>query len=143
MQTILGWVLVVIPGMLLAGQFVSVINFPLAQKLGLQEKAGTADALKLRAELYTACWDIPSLVWLPVAGVMMLADHAWWPQLSLIGGAVFVDTAGREAAKNLSMRAGGIRIGTVAEQRLEFITYILMALLGLVTIIYALDSLAG
>ena len=141
MQVMIGWVLVLIPGLLVAGQLISVIYFPLAQKLGLQEKAAASDPLKLRSELYTARWDIPSLVWLPIAGILMIIDHAWWPYLSLAGGAVFIDAAGREAAKNLSMRAEGVRIGSAAEQALVFGTYVVMGVLGAVAVIYALVAL--
>lgn len=138
MQQVFGWIFLLIPGLLVAGQAVSVVNFPLAQRLGLQEKAGSSDPLKLRAELYTACWDLPVLIWLPAAGVLMLLQHAWWPYLCLIGGAVFVDAAGREAAKVLSMKAEGVRVGTHVEQALMFGTYVLMGALGLLAITLAL-----
>ena len=141
MHTVLGWILTVIPGLLVTGQFVSVINFPLAQRLGLQEKTGSSDPVKLRSEQYTAYWDLPTLVWLPVAGVLMIANHAWWPYVALIGGAAYVDAAGREAVKMLSMRAEGIRIGTAAEQRLLFGTYVVMGVLGLTAVVYALTAL--
>ena len=141
MHTSLSWILVVIPGLLVTGQLISVISFPLAQKLGLQERADASDPVKQRSELYAAYWDLLTLVWLPLAGVLMLGDHAWWPYLALIGGAAYVDAAGREAAKMLSMRAEGIRIGTVAEQRLLFGTYVVMAALGLSAIVYALTAL--
>lgn len=133
-----GWIFLVIPGLLVAGQLVSVINFPLAQRLGLQEKAGTSDPLKLRAELYTARWDLPTLIWLPAAGALMLLEHAWWPYLCLVGGAVFIDAAGREAAKVLSMKAEGVRVGTPAEQAVMFAAYGVMGALGLIAIVLAM-----
>jgi hypothetical protein len=68
----------------------------------------------------------------------MLLQHAWWPYLCLIGGAVFVDAAGREAAKVLSMKAEGVRVGTHVEQALMFGTYVLMGALGLLAITLAL-----
>ena len=82
MQLMSGWILVVIPGLLLGGQLVSVVNFPIAQKLGRQEKADTPDPLKLRSELFSVYRDLVSLVWLPVAGVLMLVDHVRWPHVS-------------------------------------------------------------
>ena len=141
MHTALGWILLVIPGLLVMGQFISAVNFPLAQKLGLQEKPDASDPVKLRSERYTAYWDLPTLVWLPLAGVLMLADHALWPYLALIGGAAYVDASGREAAKMLSMRAEGIRIGTAAEQRLLFATFAVMGVLGLAAVAHALNVL--
>ena len=138
MLLFVGGIFLVIPGLLVAGQLVSVINFPLAQRLGLQEKAGTSDPLKLRAELYTARWDLPTLIWLPAAGALMLLEHAWWPYLCLVGGAVFIDAAGREAAKVLSMKAEGVRVGTPAEQAVMFAAYGVMGALGLIAIVLAM-----
>jgi len=138
MQQLFGWIFLFVPGLLVAGQLVSVVNFPLAQRLGLQEKAGASDPMKLRAELYAARWDLVVLIWLPVAGALMVLDHAWWQTLCLVGGAVYVDAAGREAAKVLGMKAGGVGVGTPAEQALMFGAYVLMGALGLLAIAIAL-----
>jgi len=140
-QQVLGWVLIVLSGPMVVIQLISSIDFPLAQKLGLQEKAGEADPLLLRAERYVAYWDLVSLVWLPVAGVMMVLDHAWWPLFALAGAAIYIDTAGREAAKNLSFRHEGLKAGTERQQKLFFASYIVMLVLGLVALVYSLPPL--
>lgn len=141
MQLVLGWILIAVPGLLVLGQLISAINFPLAQRWGLQEKADTADSLTQRAELHTAYWDLLSLIWLPLAGLLMIMDHSWWPFLALLAGGIYFDCGGREAAKMLSFRAEGIRIGSVNEQRLYFGTCVFIGLLGLLAIIYALSVL--
>jgi hypothetical protein len=141
MQVILGWILIVLPGSLVVIQLISSIDFALAQKLGLQEKSGEADPLLLRAERYVAYWDLVSLIWLPIAGIAMVLDHAWWPLLALAGAAIYLDAAGREAAKNLSFRHEGVKAGPQQQQKLFFATYIAMFLLGLVTLVYALKPL--
>ena len=51
MQIILGWVLIIFGGGLYLAQIVSSINFPLAQHLGIQEKAETSDTVLQRCEL--------------------------------------------------------------------------------------------
>ena len=112
MQVVIGWVLIIIGGALYLAQIISSVNFPLAQRLGIQEKPDTSDAILQRAERYTAYWDILTLLWLPVAGILMVTDHHWWPVVSLFGGAIYLDTAGREAAKNLSFQHEGIKVGT-------------------------------
>lgn len=137
MQSILGWTLLIFPGALFLVQLISSINFPLAQKLGLQESADNADPLLLRAERYVAYWDLLSLIWLPVAGLLILLNHPYWPHLSLIGGAIYIDAAGREAAKNLSFRHQGIKAGTRQQQKLFFSTYVIMIILGITTVAYA------
>jgi hypothetical protein len=136
-QLLLGWVLIILPGLLYAGQIISSINFPLAQKLGLQENPAESDHLLQRAERYTAYWDLLTLGWLPLSGVLMLVNHSSWPLFALFGGAVYLDTAGREAAKILSFKHHGIRIGPPKQHRLFFSTYIIMAVLGIVVVVYA------
>ena len=76
---ILGRMLHLIPGVLVIGQLITVIDFPLAQRLGLQEKSSNADLLWLRAEHHTACRDLVSLIWLPIAGLLMIINHSWNP----------------------------------------------------------------
>lgn len=141
MQSTIGWILILFPGILFLVQLVSSLNFSFAQKLGLQEKPQTASPLLIRAERYTAYWDLVTLIWLPVAGVFMVINHPWWPLISLIGASIYIDAAGREAAKNLSFQHEGIKTGTVQEQILFFTTYIVMVIIGLFVIIYSLFAI--
>lgn len=108
---------------LYAGQAISVVDFGLAQRLGLQEKPGEAEPLSSGLELWTARWDLLWLWTLPVAGILMLIDHSWWPYAALIGGGAYVDTGGREAAKVLALRQQGVRTGSRREYRLMMGTY--------------------
>ncbi len=141
MQIILGWILIGFGGLLYLVQIISSLNFSLAQRLGLQEKPETSDRLLQRSERYTAYWDLLTLVWLPFAGVLMVMDHRWWPVVSLIGGAVYFDTAGREAVKNLSFQHEGLRVGSDKERRLFFASYLVMAVIAAVVIVFALSTL--
>ena len=137
MQLILGWLLIIFPGILYVGQLISSLNFSLAQKLGLQENPDETDLLLQRAEKYTAYWDLVTLVWMPFSGVLMIINSTTWPLFALIGGAIYLDTAGREAAKILSFKHEGIRIGPSKQRRLFFSTYFIMATLGIITIVYS------
>ena len=74
------------------GQLISVIDFPLAQRLGLQESADDADPIFARLELGTARWDLFVLWVLPGAGILMLIAHPLWPIAALVGGAFYVDS---------------------------------------------------
>jgi hypothetical protein len=141
MQIILGWLLIIFPGILYAGQVISSINFPLAQRLGLQENPHKSDALLQRAERYTAYWDLLTLGWLPVSGVLMAINHSAWPLFALFGGAMFLDAAGREATKMLSFKHENIRMGPALQHRLFMSTYFIMALLAIAAIIYSVGSL--
>ena len=97
------------------GQTVSAVNFPLAQRLGLQESAEDTEPLFGQLELNTARWDLVVLWTLPAVGVLMLLGHRLWPHLALVAGGIYLDTGGREIAKLLALRAHSVRIGTRAE----------------------------
>jgi hypothetical protein len=119
-------------------QFVSAIHYPLAQRLGLQEKTEGTDALFRIAELSTARWDVCVLWTLPLAGILMLVDHHWWPYVSLIAGGIYLDTAGREAAKMLSLRKGGVRVGSSKDLWIAVVFFSVMAAISLAVIFYGL-----
>ena len=141
MEIYLGWILIILPGILFLAQVISSISFPLAQRLGIQEKSEHTDRLVLRAEQYVAYWDLLTLVWMPLAGILMVSGHQHWPLVALFGGAIFFDTSGREAAKNLSFRHEGLRVGPPGQNRFFFSTYIIMLVLALATIFTALRAL--
>ena len=143
MQQLLGWFLIIFPGILFFGQLISSVNFSFAQKLGLQEDPNQSDPLLQRAERYTAYWDLITLVWLPVSGVLMVLNSSAWPILSFFAGAIYFDTAGREAAKILSFKHEGIRLGSPKQQRFFFATYIVMAVLAIIVVMYSLNALCN
>ena len=128
-------------GFLYLAQLVSSVNFELAQRLGIQEEPRETDSLLQTAERHAAYWDLVTLAWLPLAGLLMIFDHAWWPIIGLIGGAIYLDTSGREAAKMLAFRKEGVRTGPEKQHRVFFATYIVMGILGLVAIAYSAGAL--
>lgn len=137
MQLTIGWLLIIFPGILYIGQLISSVNFPLAQKLGLQEDPTVTDPLLQRAERYVAYWDLVTLVWVPVSGVLMVMDSTVWPLFAFFGSAIYLDTAGREAVKILSFKHEGIRIGAPRQQRFFFSTYFMMAALAVLILLYS------
>ena len=141
MQVIIGWTLIIFGGALYLAQVISSINFSLAQRLGIQEKPETSDTLLQRSERYTAYWDLLTLLWLPIAGILMVTNHHLWPIMSLIGGTIYLDTAGREAVKSLSFQHEGIKVGTDKEQRVFFASYIVMSVIAIIVIMYSIRPL--
>lgn len=129
MQIALG-VLFAALGLLYAGQLLSVLDFGLAQRLGLQERPAHVDPLSSHLELWTARFDILWLWTLPAAGLLMLLDHSWWPYAAMVGGGAFVDAGGRELSKVAGLREHGVRTGTPAEQRNVTIALTIMIVLG-------------
>ena len=141
MQELTGWILLIIGSVLYIVQIISSTNFELAQQLGIQESAEHTDPLLQRSERYTAYWDLITLLWLPLAGVLMIINHQWWPIVSLIGGAIYLDASGREAAKNISFRHEGIKTGTNKQQKTFFASYILMLVIAIAVITYSISIL--
>jgi hypothetical protein len=124
------------------GQAISVLNFRKAQRLGLQESQDHTDPVHRRLESWAARWDLLWLWTLPVAGILMLIDHAWWPWAAMIGGGAFVDTGGREAAKVIGLRREGVRIGSPGQRRLATATYAYLISTGLMAIVIGLLEIA-
>ena len=143
MQKFIGWLLIIFPGILFAGQIISSVNFSLAQKLGLQENPDDTDPLLQRAEKYTAYWDLVTLGWLPLSGFLMLINNSAWPLLAFFSGAIYLDSAGREAAKILSFKHEGISIGPTRQQRIFFSTYIVMAILAIIVLAYSVSEICN
>ena len=106
------------------GQVISVANLRLARRLGLQEEAATTDTQYQRDTAYTARWDVLSMWVLPLSGTLMLFSHAVWPYLALIGGALYLDTGGRQYLKLAGLKAEGVRVGTRQNVRLALSVYL-------------------
>jgi len=143
MQQFIGWLLIIFPGILFIGQLISSVNFSLAQRLGLQEDPNQSDPLLQRAEKYAAYWDLVTLGWLPFSGILMVMNNSAWPLVAFFGGAIYLDAAGREAAKILSFRHENIRIGSPKQQRYFFATYIAMALIAILVLAYSLMAICN
>jgi hypothetical protein len=138
MRIVLGVVCIVFGTFGWLGQMISAFNFPLAQKLGLQEKDDNTDEAFRHAELHSAKWDVYVLWTLILAGILMLLKDPWWPYVSLIAGGIYIDAAGREMAKFVSLKQSGVRIGSGRDVRIATFFFSLMALIGLWVLVYAL-----
>lgn len=141
MQLSLGWAYLILGGLLYVAQVISSVDFRLAQQLGIQESPEETDSILQTAERYTALWDLVTLGWLPLAGLLMILDSPYWPLVGLVGGAIYLDTSGREAAKIISFRKEGVRLGPEQQQKIFFASYIVMAFMGLVLIGYSVKEL--
>lgn len=120
-----------------------MVGFALAQRLGLQEKAVQADPLYSRLEKNAARWDLFSFWPAPLAGLLMLLDHPWWPFLGLVAGGLLMDTGGREAAKFLGLREQGVGVGAAGERRLAIAVFAVLCAAGLFLIAISLTATWG
>ena len=138
MQTAIGIGAIVLAAIGLVFQFVSAVNFKLAQRWGLQEKESETDPLYWRLERNTARWDLCVNWTLLVAGILMLLDHSWWPYVALVAGGVYVDEGGREIAKVLGLQSEGVRIGDKGAVRFALAFLALWGAIGVVVGVYGL-----
>ncbi|MBU1694478.1 MAG: hypothetical protein KJ726_09995 [Verrucomicrobia bacterium] len=143
MRTVLGIVCILFGALGWAGQVISGLNYELAQKLGLQEKSEGTDPLFRLAERNTARWDIVVLWTLIAAGILMLLDNAWWPPVALVAGGIYLDAAGREVAKVLSLKRHGVRIGTPGARKVAAGFFTVMAAVSIWVLAYTLWFVAG
>lgn len=137
MRIALGIVAVVVGAVGFLGQLVSAIDFSLGQRLGFQEGDEHTDSLYRRLEHNTARWDVAVLWTMPVAGVLMLMGHGWWPATELLAGAIALDTGGREATKILGLRSHGVRVGSDRDARIGQAVLVTLAAVGLVLAVHA------
>lgn len=143
MRIVLGIICVLFGGFGWIGQTISGTSFSLAQKLGLQEKSEGTDPLFRLAETNTARWDAFVLWTLLASGILMLTNNKLWPFISLIAGGIYLDAAGREAAKYISLRKGGVRIGTAKDMRVAAVFFSVMLIIAVWVILYSLWFLTG
>ena len=61
--------------------------------------------------------------------------------MSMIGGAIYLDTSGREAAKYISFSHEGMEMGTTTQKNVFITTYIIMAVIGVGLIAYSISDL--
>lgn len=112
------------------GQVVSVVNLDLARRFMLQERAEDIDAQYQRDTGYTARWDVLSMWVLPLAGTLMLLNHATWPHFAIIGGALYLDTGARQFLKLGALREEGVRVGQPADVQLAYSVYVAFIVMG-------------
>jgi len=119
------------------GQLISVLDWPLAQRLGLQESQDHTDTLFRRLERNTAIWDLCSWWTLPVAGALMVTGHPWWPVVALLAGGVYMDTAGREWAKLSGLGSENVKTGEPKDARRRGAFFIVTAAIAVWAVVLA------
>ncbi len=133
-----GVVIVVTSTLAWGGQVLAWLAPDLAGRLGLADVASEVDRtfwLDARGE---AVWDALVLWTMPVAGLLLMADHEWWPYLALVGGGSYLYFAGRGIAVRVTMRRHSIPIGNAAT---ALVALAIWGTVALVTIGAAITSM--
>lgn len=141
MRVAWGVALVVLGLLAWLGQVLSWLAPASAARLGLTETEAEVEPTFWADTRAEATWDSLTLWTLPLAGVLLIADAATWPQWGLIGGAAYLYFAGRGVLSRIHIQKRGLRIGTKAEVRSAFAMLPIWALAGLITIVAALNTI--
>jgi UDP-sugar pyrophosphorylase len=64
----------------------------------------------------------------------MILDHHWWPAVALAGGSALIHAGGRELAKHLSLKTGGVTVGSQSESLVIIVPFVIMIVLGLAAV---------
>ncbi|MBT8227551.1 MAG: hypothetical protein HKP61_08755 [Dactylosporangium sp.] len=125
------------------GQAIAASVPATAVKLGLTEPERDVDP-GVHADTRGEAWWDTAITWpLPVAGVLLIIDHGWWPYFGLFGGAVYTYATGRWVFTRQVMLARGIRVGTPAAVRTGRIAFAIWGAIAVVTMIAAVAALAA
>ena len=138
MQTALGIVGLVVGVAGLVGQLYSALTPKLVPRQRAQDEGSGPDRLYRRLERNSALSDLFVIWTLPVAGILMLLDHSWWPSVALVAAGACAASGGRELAKMLSFRNEGVAIGGEGEIRLALTFVGLWAILAVILGAYGL-----
>lgn len=138
MTIALGVVLIAFGLLAWIGQAVSWIMPKRAADWSLTEHESAVDPVFYADIRGEAAWDSMSLWTLPVAGVLLLLGHSWWPYLGLVGGGTYLYFAGRGIAARRVMQRHGLRIGS---ERSVMTAYVFLTLWGIVALLAVVSAI--
>lgn len=122
-------------------QVVNALFPDYAIRMGLNEDESDVDPTFFADTRGEAIWDAITLWPLPLAGILLLMNNPHWAYFGLIGGGVYLYFAGRGILVRWVMQRRGIQIGKPASLKLYFNFLVIWGLIGLTTIILALNAL--
>ena len=139
-MTIWGWVLVVF-GIVWLGQLMTAISPKASAKFGFSEPRADVDStffLDIKAEAF---WDALIFWTLPAAGLLIILNDDRWPYLGLLGGGIWLYSAGRGISQRVVMRRGGVHIGKPGYVKAAAIACSLWGAVAMITIVVSAMAL--
>ncbi len=124
------------------GQAISWLAPAAAARLSLADAEGSVDDAFWADGRGEALWDAFTLWTLPLAGLLLLANHEAWTWLGLVGGGMYAYFSGRGILTRLELRRRGHRIGDPSSVRVGLSALFIWGLAGVVTIAAAIVELA-
>jgi hypothetical protein len=138
MNTAIAVIVILLGALAWVGQLLSTLVPETAAKLGLIEKPEEVDPAFYADARGEAIWDSLALWTLPLAGVLILLGHPWWPTFGLAGGAIYVYFGGRGIVTRMMLKNRGVRIGAPSTAMVYYVTLALWGLSGAAMITWSL-----
>ena len=137
------WGIVVLALGLLAwgGQVISWLAPDTAVRLSVMESEDSVEPSFYADVKGEAMWDSLTLWTMVAAGALMLAGSSRWTYFGLVGGGMFVYFAGRGIASRRSIQRAGFSVGAPKTVAQVYVFLALWGLIGLITVIAAINSL--
>jgi len=143
MQTLWGIVVTALSLLCWGGQAVVCFAPSTAVKLGLVEAETDVEPVFWADVVGEARWDFLTLWTMPVAGVLLVANHPAWPYFGLVGGGMYLYFAGRGIFARVEMQRRGMRIGNQRAVQVVFVFLAIWAILALAMIATSITALHG
>ena len=143
METIWGYILIIFT--LFMGWLVQVVNAvapKFAARLGFGEPESQVDRTFFLDARGESIWDALILWTLPLAGILLLLNHPWWAYFGLVGGGMYLYFSGRGIIVRRVMQRNKVKIGRPQMLAVYYAGLALWGIIGLVTIILALNTLS-
>jgi len=121
------------------GQTIIALSPQLASTIRIMDKESELDTTFFADMRGQAIWDAFTLWLLPVAGSLLIVNHAVWPYFGLIGGSIYLYFVGRNMVTRVLLHRHGISIGR--SPRKVMIYLFLWGIIACITIIFALQTL--
>lgn len=123
------------------GRVICALSPQRGERLGLIECEADCDPAFYADVRSEVTWDAFVIWTLPLAGLLMILDHTWWPVFGLIGGGTYFYLAGRGIALRAVLDRRNIRTGAAQMLSAYYIIHGMWGVVALVTLAIAATAL--
>lgn len=123
------------------GQLIYALSPAMGNKFGFGEAEADVDAVFYIDARGEAIWDSMIIWTLPLAGILLILQHPYWPYVALVSGGSYLYFSGRNLVTRLMMQRRDIRIGSLNNIRIANLFIPLWGLAAVITIILAVMAL--
>ncbi len=125
------------------GQLIYAISPEFGARIGVGEAESDVDPVIYIDARGEAIWDSIFIWILPLAGMLLILHHPYWPYFALVGGGSYLYFAGRHVVVNTLMQQHDVQIGTPGNKRIAYIFITLWGVAAVITIVMAVRALEG